>query len=319
MESNTTSDYQQLSRFKRSWLLTKAAWNGFKMDKEMIALPIISTILTFVVVIVFIIAAFLLPDKNPLFDARTLTDTQYASSYSEGELVIKPLGYALMVIDGALLSIIGTLTSAAVIHAALARFKGQDPTIRSSLRAVFKKFWPLSAFSIFAFTIGIIISEIANRIPFLGGKIVAWLADLAWNVASFFALAVIVDEQQPHYPIAATKKSISLIRKTWGESLIASASIGLISVLIIFAQVIVTIGFVAILASVNAPGIITGLVTFALFMSFIISIFVFSVLTGYVKAALYYFAITGESPAAFNSNLMHQAFTHKKARKLFSA
>ncbi len=38
---------------------------------------------------------------------------------------------------------------------------------------------------------------------------------------------------------------------------------------------------------------------------------------GIAKAVLYYYAATGEAPQQFDKQLLHEAFTAKKARKVF--
>jgi hypothetical protein len=301
----------KLGHFKKSWLLTKSAWQGFKLDKELAALPLFG----FGISILLLVLTFVAGAANPnhLFYNATLTA-------KGGELFIKPFGYAGLVAVSLLVAIVSTFVTAAVIHGAMQRFNGGDPTIKSSLHAAWKRFGSLTAFSVFSYTVGFLISEIASRLPVIGGHIVAWLAGTAWNVASFFAIPVIVTSETPVNPIKATKSSFGIIKKVWGESLIITATVGIIALCSGFAYAAITISLVAWLATNGIiGGYVLGSIIALQFLGLCALFLVFSVLEGFVKAAVYHFATTGESPVTFNRELMRQAFTEKKARKIFGS
>lgn len=308
-ELNIVETTQKIGRFKKSWLLTKSAWHGFRLDKELIALPMAGLLIS-TVLIVAVVAAAILSPNGIFYNARF--------GGLNGELTLTPWGIAALVAVTLIITIIGTFVTGAVVHAALERFKGNDPTIRSSLRAAWSRIGSLSAFSVFSYTVGFVISELASRIPVIGGAIVGWLAGAAWNVASFFAIPVIVSSDTPQNPISATKRSLGIIKQVWGESLIVSATVGIIAFLTILAYSFVSIAGLAALGIWGASGIIMGVLIGLVFFGLIGIILLFSVLEGFVKAAIYHYATTGESPATFNRQLMHQAFTPKKARKVFS-
>jgi hypothetical protein len=62
----------------------------------------------------------------------------------------------------------------------------------------------------------------------LAGAIVSALAGVvgaAWSVATFFVIPVLTLERLG--PVAAMKRSVSLVRERWGEGLVGSAAIGL--------------------------------------------------------------------------------------------
>ncbi len=300
---------EKMGKFKKSWLLTKSAWAGFKLDKELAALPVFGTALyAFVIAAVIGLAIATAPSKL-LFDANWISDS--------GELTITPLGYALLILTGLVLSAISTFISASVIHGALERFKGNDPTIKSSLKAAWRMIGSLSLFAAFSFTIGYIISAIAERLPVVGGMVLNWLAGAAWGIASFFAIPIIVSGQSPIGPIKATKGSVGLIKKVWGESLIASASIALIAFIGVMLYTAVAATMLGLLASINAPSPLMISLVVLISAGLLIITLLLSVMSAFVKAAIFHYATTGQSPASFNSQLMRQAFTIKKARKVF--
>lgn len=299
----TNAKAPKIGRFKRSWLLTRSAWQAFMLDKEMIALPIISLVVIMTVMTAYIVLFIANPGH-----------VIYSNEPAQGSQVSN---YAFGIIVGLSAALLNTIVTAALIHAALERFRGNNPSVRSSLKAAWQKIGPLASFALFSFTIGYIISQIASRIPFFGGKIVAWLAGAAWNVASFFAIPVIMDSPEPIGPIDATKQSMQLIKKVWGESLIAGATTGIMAFLSILTGIVVMGALMALASALTAASLLLGVLVFLSVIGILGMVMVFAVLNSFVLAAVYYYAVTGQSPLTFNQQLMQQAFTAKKARKVF--
>lgn len=303
-------------KLEKSILLVRGAWRSLWLDKKLATIPILTFGLTILIMLVIVGIGFL----NPWGEVYSVTST--SKSGLATSLSLMPLGYVLLIIMALLTSFVSSLGVGAVIHGAIERFKGNSPTIRDSLSAAWKRKIPLFGFVLFSFTIGYIINQIASRIPYFGGLIIGWLAGAAWGIASFFALPIIIEDEKFLNPIEATKKSLSIMKQIWGESLATAVGIGAFEFLVIILYtVFVTIGAIIVglmgnfTSSLIVPGIILG--TFALITLFAI-VFVFSILEIFVKAALYYYATTGESPVAFDKNILRQAFTTKKAKKVFS-
>lgn len=313
MESQTTTQQEpaKIGRFKKSWIMTKAAWTGLKLDKELMALPVFGMfiyLLFGVAALVFL--AFVIPTGLLFYSGAT---------GNELEFTLTGWGYATLIAIFIPLSIVSTFIGGAVMHGALARFKGEDPTIRSSLSAAWQRLGSLASFAVFSYTVGMIISEIAARLPFIGGMVVQFLAGAAWNVASFFALPVIMSSKEPVGPIKATKGSVTLIKKVWGESLIADIGIGVIAFLSVLVYTAVSMTLIGLLSMATAPSAVLIALSVLAFFGILAITLVFSVLSAYVKAAIYHFATTNESPVTFNRQLLRQAFSPKKARKVFSS
>lgn len=312
IQTNTTTEAAdpKMGRFKKSWLLVKGSWKAFMLDKELASLPLISGLLS---ILVFATAFTIGLINHEAFVTVTKTT-------GGGELQYKWPAVVAMIIVGIITTGISMIFGGAIIHGALERFKGNDPTIKSSLRAALKRGGSLLGFGLFSYVIGYILSYIAERVPFIGAKIIAWLASSAWSVATFFAIPVIVTSDTAANPIDASKKSIELIKKTWGESLIVSAGIGIISGLTVFVWVaLYTALMVFAGVGLHANGWVIGGGAALGLLSVVVLVLVFSALEAFAKAAIYHYATTGESPAAFDGRLMRQAFTQKKARKVFGA
>jgi hypothetical protein len=123
---------------------------------------------------------------------------------------------------------------------------------------------------------------------------------------TFFVVPVLVLEDKGVFD--AVKESASLIRKTWGETIIGSGSIMLVFILV------GVVGFLGVLATmVLGSPIIIG-IALALFIVLVIILAVLAAaMQGIFVTALYSYARTGTVPTAFNRDLIQNAFVQKQA------
>lgn len=297
------ADQPKIGRFRKSWLLTKGAWQALMLDKELLWLPVIGFFATIPLLLVFGALGFYI--RNQLYVAEN------------GSYDISWVGIALLVALGIASSAVTAIFSGAITHGAIERFKGNDPTVRGSMGAAWRRKWSLMGFGVFTAGVGYLLSYIADRIPFLGGKIIAWLAGTAWQIASFFAIPVIVTSPEPIGPLNATKQSIGVIRKVWGESLIVSLSIGAISLLATLIYAFGLAGFIVLGVVLSLSAWYFAIMGLIGFIGIIFLVLVFNMLAAFAKAAVYYYATTGTSPQMFHKDLLKQAFSPKKAKKVF--
>lgn len=306
-----------LTKLKKSELLARGAWRSLMLDKKLVTIPLISFGFSMIVLALFIAIAAV----NPSGAVYTYSG-QNTTSNTTFDLSIKPLGYAMFILFGVLASIASGVSIGAVTYGALQRFRGSSPTVKDCFRAAWRHKAALLGFILFSYTIGLIINELANRIPYVGSIVVSWLAGAAWGIASFFAIPIIVDDEKYNNPISATKKSLAIIKQIWGESLILAVGLGAFQFLVVIlysALVMVGAMAVAILGNFMPSVLIPGIILAAISVVGLAAIaFMFTMLEMFVKAALYYYATTGESPATFDKNILRQAFTPKKAKKVFS-
>ncbi|HSW79328.1 MAG TPA: DUF6159 family protein [Candidatus Saccharimonadales bacterium] len=215
------------------------------------------------------------------------------------------------------LTIVGNFFSGALIYGATERFRGGDPTVASSIAGVKRKFRPLVAFSLMMATVGLALQILEDRLPF-AGQVIAWIGGAAWSIANLFAIPIIVLSEENVRPLQATKGSIQVIRKVWGEGVIAQIGIGVVGFLGILAY-FAAIAFVAIIGSVlHVPSFIGVAALILAVIGFLGLIVLLTTLSSIAKAALYYFATTGKAPETFNQELLRTAMTPKKARKIFA-
>ena len=133
------------------------------------------------------------------------------------------------------------------------------------------------------------------------GRIAAALVGGIWSLVTFFAVPVLILEDKG--VVDSVKESVSLIRKTWGESIVGSGSILLIFIAL---GVVAFIGVLATLVIGNMFVFGIALVLFILLV--VVLAIVASAMQGIFVTALYSYARTGTVPAAFSKDLIQNAF-----------
>lgn len=223
------------------------------------------------------------------------------------------------------LTFITTYFSAALVAGLLQRFKGEQPTVKSAFSTANTHISSLFRLSLLTATIGFVLQSIEDRVP-LAGKIATWIAGAAWSVASMFAIPAIVSTTENIGPINATRRSVDIIKKTWGETVILSIGIGLVSMLSIIAFM-VTMGAAGILtasilsttsAGTAVIGVSLGAIGLVGFVGLVGLTLLFTMLSAVVKAAIFHYATTGQAPQGFEQDILRASFTPKKARGVFA-
>lgn len=296
----------QPGRIRRGWAMATSAWRVFRLDKELTTLPLIGLVVSIVALLPFGVIYF---GSISGFSPGTAAEL---SSDGLGNWSI-PFWLAFYFV----MTIIGNFFGGAVIHGAMTRFRGGDPTVKGSIAAVARRFRPLVLFSLLMSTVGLALQLLEERVPF-AGKIAVWLVDAAWNIANFFALPIIVMGDTNIQPLQATKQSVQMVRKIWGESVVAQVGISLITFL---ATMVYTLLGGMLTAGLVAANLVNGWTFVSLIVLLVLGLLaialIASVLGGIVKAALYHYATTGIAPETFNKDLLRSAMTAKKARKIF--
>lgn len=318
---NSESTVPTRSRWQTSKSLARSAWRVLKLDSKLAGIPLLSAAVTLIVAIAA--GAIVLMTSN----FNVVVTPNASSAVLAGPLSDPSWISALFYITVYLtLTFIGTYFSAALVAGLLQRFRGETPTVRSSLAAARAHIGPLLRFSIVTGTIGYILQAIEERVP-LAGKIATTIAGAAWSVASMFAVPVIVSDKGNIGPFAATRRSVDVIKKTWGETVILSAGIGLVSLLSImaFMATFVLIGILtaSVVSAAGASGTTVGMSVGVVGVVGIIGLIgltlLFTVLSAVVKAAIFHYATTGEAPEGFERDILRASFTPKKARGIFAS
>jgi hypothetical protein len=277
-------------RFARSWNLLKASAHVLRQDKELLVFPLVSTIAALIVIGSFV---------APVFAFGWLDQLEEGTA--------SPLVYAWLFLFYLVQYFVIFFFNTALVGAAMIRLRGGDPTVADGFRIAFSKIGPIFAYAAIAATVGVILRVVEERLGIVG-KWIAALFGAAWTIASFLVVPVLVVEEVG--PIDAVKRSVELLKKTWGENIIGNAGVGLafFAMYFLLALVIGT-AFTFAVGTKNVPVILT--VVGLGIASFVVLALVHAALSGIYAAALYRYAAEGEAGAAFDTNALGQAFRAK--------
>ena len=163
------------------------------------------------------------------------------------------------------------------------RLNGGDPTIADGFRIAMSKLPAILGYAVIAATVGVILRALQERAGFIG-RFVIGMIGLAWTVASFLVVPVLVT--QDIGPIDAVKRSAELLKKTWGQNLIGAGGIGLVFGLGFLALAIIGGGLIALAVSSGILAItITAIV--AVVIALLLLVLIQAALQGVYAAALY--------------------------------
>jgi hypothetical protein len=179
-------------RVRRGWRLTRLAWDLIRRDRTMIALALMGALFA-------CIASLAVLYFGGYFDHPGSTGRLALV----GLIAIYPSTFASVFFNVALTS------------AAAASLDGRELTLREALDASIQRIGKIAVWSLIAAGVGAVLNQIASRVPG-GGKLLTLLAGAAWSLATIFVIPILVVEDIA--PLPSLKRSASLFRERWGES-----------------------------------------------------------------------------------------------------
>ena len=266
-------------RFRAAWMLAKQSWRVLMLDKELLVFPLLSGIACLLVLGSFIAGAFATGSFH--------SDRAHESA---GAWVMTFLYYFVNYF-------VIVYFNSALVACAMIRFQGGNPTVAEGLRAANTRLPQILAWVLLAATVGVLLRAIQERVPLVGRIIIA-LIGAAWTIATYFIVPVLVVEKLG--PFDALGRSASLMKQTWGESLVSHAGIGAATGLITFLGVLL-IGIVSVALAVAASSIGVAIAGAVLIVAFLVlAALVSSALTTILLSALYLYAAEKKVPLAFD-------------------
>lgn len=179
--------------------------------------------------------------------------------------------------------------NSALVGAALIRMEGGDPTVGDGMRIAMKRLPAILGYAALAATVGMVLRFLSERLGFIG-RMVIGLVGMAWNLATFLTVPVLVTQNIG--PVDAVKESASLFKRTWGEQVVGNVGMGWAFFLMGLSWTLVAVVPAVFLLQVSVPAGITLLGVGILGYLFL-GLFSAS-LKGVYTAALYRYATHGD-------------------------
>jgi hypothetical protein len=265
----------------RSIDLLKNTWQVLTLDKELLLFPVMSGLVTLLIVITFILPVLFLGilgtinGFGPVVWLLTLFFFYFIS-------------YAVVI-----------FFNTGLIACATIRFSGGDPTVRDGIRFALDHLGKILSWALVAGTVGLILNLLSRRSGLIGRIIIA-IIGIVWSLATFLVIPVMVFEEKGVFE--AIQGSWNLLKRTWGENIIVNFGLG-----ILFIPAVLL--FVVTIFSMMTGNLLLVMVLIALtVITFVIAGILHATLQGIFIAALYLFATTGKVPRYMRSDLIRGAF-----------
>jgi hypothetical protein len=278
-----------MNKLQSSWELVKASARVLKMDKELVIFPILSSI-----GLVIVSFAMLLPSL--------------LASLSKGfdESSFGAMSYIVLFIFYLLQYIVIFFSNTALVGAALIRLQGGDPTVKDGFKIAGSRFMPILGYATISATVGMILRMVSEKSGSIGRVIIS-LVGFAWNVATFLVVPILAVENIG--PVAAIKRSVELLKKTWGEQLIGNFGLGAFFGLIFFGLFLIFIPCLFLILMADTISIWAIVILCVVFLLALMLVGLLqSTLNGIYTAAVYQYAVNGQTSSLFDNNMIQNAF-----------
>jgi hypothetical protein len=140
---------------------------------------------------------------------------QVATQVADGveDPTISPVAIVLLVVAFLVNACVVAFFSGALTSEALVVVRGGRASVGHGLSVAFGRMLPLFAWGLVTATVGLILQAIRERAG-AAGALLSIIGGLAWGIATLFVLPVVIVEG--HYPVAAVKRSIAILRSLFG-------------------------------------------------------------------------------------------------------
>ena len=277
-----------LQKLKNSWHLVKASSAVLRADKELVLLPMVSGLALILVSATFFV---------PLFMSGQLTSMAGDFNAVHGIIL-----FAYYMAQYSVIIFFNT----ALVGAAMKRLDGGNPTLMDGLSMAWSRLGTILGYAAIAATVGLLLRFVSERAGFIG-KLVVSLIGIAWSLATFLVVPVLVSHDVG--PIEAVKRSTSILKKTWGEQVAGNVGLGFFFGIAYLGLGL--LGVVVMIAAVSTQiGVVIAAAVVVLVVAFVLMAAAQSALSGIYSAAVYRFATQGEVEG-FDAHTLQAAFQRR--------
>jgi len=268
--------------------LLRATWDLLRADRELLWLPVIGGLAALAALVLVVGPAL-------------------AIGWAAGNA---PAGGVVGAVVGMFVSAtVAVYFQAALVLGAFQRADGYDPSLSSTLTQAWAVRRQVLQWALLSTTVGLTIRVVERRLGFIGA-LIGFLGGLAWAIASFFTVPVLVAEGLG--PIDATRRSVALMKQVWGSGLRSSLRLGFVGLVLVVGCYVPLAAGVFILASGTTAGVGIGTALIVVGVLALLAVgMILSAVYGYARALLYRFAV-GRPVPGIPAELYAGAFVPKR-------
>lgn len=280
-------------KFARSWALMKASAQILRSDKTLMVFPLLSGLCCLIVG-----ASFLIPIGVAFAGMQE----------AHAEARLSPALYAATFVFYLVQYFVIIFFNTALAGVALKRLRGESASVSEGFAIARSRIVSIFGYALIAATVGMLLRMLQERLGFIGRLVIGMLG-LAWTVATFLVVPVLAS--QDIGPMEAVKRSVELLKRTWGENIIGNAGLGVVFGLITFLAVLLSAAILVGAAMSQSITLIVATIAVVVVGLTLLAL-VQASLQGIYSAALYQYAEEGTVGANFDSQLLERAFQPKK-------
>jgi hypothetical protein len=284
-------------RISNGFALARSSWGVLIKDKHLLVFPFVSGILFLIV-----LASFLIP-------LATLVDWKQFEQQLQRNNNKPPLWtYAVAFAFYFCSYFVIIFCNAAMVSCTLLRFHGETPTVGDGFRMAAARLPQIFAWALVSATVGVLLKVVEN-VHEKVGELVASLLGTAWSIMTYFVVPVLVVEKLG--PVEAVGRSVSLLKKTWGEALVGKLGIGFVMLLLSIPVFLLFALGIFLLAKGMVPVAVAVLV--AGVIALMLHMAIGAALATILQTAVYQYAAEDRVPEGFDADQISAAFATKKA------
>jgi len=287
-------------KISRGWGILKQSWLALGHDKKLLLLPVLSGMACLLILVSFVLPLALAPDTWEFLQDEKL---QAREVWKQPVTYVLTFGFYLSTY------FVVVFFNTALVWCAVNRFNGGSPTIAAGLRVALSRFPQILGWALVAASVGTLLKAVEDRLSWLGQWVVR-LIGVAWSIVTYFVVPVLAVEGLG--PLAAVRRSASLLRKSWGESLVGEVSMGAISMVLALPAICVALA--GLVAGIVAASLWWVAIAMAPAVLYLVALAVVtSALQQVFMAGVYLYAAEGRVPSGFSEDSLRSAFRAKTA------
>jgi uncharacterized membrane protein len=275
----------------RARVIMSAAWKVLREDKSLLLLPVASSLCLLLLM--------------ALLFASTVGEAMAGAPLLEGLRQVQALSQLSVFLSSVLGYSIGIFFNAALAICVLRKLEGKPTTIGEGMKEALTCLPQIVGWALLSSTIGLLLRMIERRSGFIG-RLVANVLGVAWSVAAFLVVPVLVAERKG--PVSALQESVQLLRRTWGENILAGIGFGGLYFLLCIPGMLV---FVIGAAMIPTHLIFAVVVMLSAILYFPLLGLVLSTLSTIFDVVLYRYAKWGTITPGFDCQLLIESFVTK--------
>jgi hypothetical protein len=279
-------------RISNGMSLARSSWAVLVKDKHLILFPIVSGFLFLLVLVSFAVPLATLVDWAKF-------EQQVRANNNKPPVWTYAVAFAFYFCTYFVI----IFCNSALISCAMMRFNGQEPSLGDGFRMAMARLPQIFAWALVSATVGVLLKVIENAHEKVG-YYVSLILGTAWSIMTFFVVPVLVVEKTG--PIEAVGRSVSLLKKTWGEALVGRLGLGFFLFLLFIPVLVMFLGAGALMANgMMTPGVILLVVAV---VAALLHAAISSALNTILLAALYQYAADARVPDEFDRSQFTSAF-----------